>query len=154
DSDMYPPIFTGTMKMVTYRNGREPLDYTYEIYSKNNTTALLKITAPPREKGKKILMTQDNLWMYMPEVSRPIRLTRKQSFMGSTFSNEDMTSSRLYDDYDPTIAREKGDLVLLRLRGRRDDVAYATIEFWVDKDKMLPTEATYYGLAGKAIKKM
>jgi len=154
DESMYPPIFKGTMKMTTYRNGREPLVYDYEIYSKNNTTALLKIVAPPREKGKKILMTQDNLWMYMPEVSRPIRLTRKQSFMGSTFSNEDLTSSKMYDDYDPDIIDQKGNLVLLRLKGRRDDVAYATIDFWVDKDKMIPTEATYYGLAGKAIKKM
>ncbi len=154
DESMYPPIFKGTLKMTTYRNGREPLEYDYEIYSKNNTTALLKIAGPPREKGKKILMTKDNLWMYMPEVSRPIRLTRKQSFMGTTFSNEDLMSSKMVDDYDPDIIDEKGNLVLLRLSAKREDVAYAFIDFWVDKEKMIPTEATYYGLSGKAIKKM
>jgi outer membrane lipoprotein-sorting protein len=124
------------------------------MHGKGNNQALLEITEPAREKGKKILLTKDNLWMYIPSVSRPVRLSRKQSFMGSAFSNEDLMNSTMADDYDPEILDKKGELYLLSMKGKRRDVAYAKIEMWIHGKTKIPTEATYYGLSGKAIKKM
>jgi outer membrane lipoprotein-sorting protein len=154
DKSMYPQIFKATLRMITVRQSRKPLDYSYQIFSKDNKTALMEIMSPAREKGKKILMTEDNLWMYIPDVSRPIRLARKQSFMGSTFSNEDLMSSKMSDDYDPEVMDEKDNQYLLKLSARRADVAYASIDIWIDKDNLVPVMATYYGLSGKAIKRM
>ncbi len=154
DDSMYPAIFKSKMKMITYRKSRNPLEYIYIVYSKGHDHALMKIDSPAREKGKKILIVKDNLWMYIPTVSRPIRLSRKDSFMGSTFSNEDLLNSTLSDDYDPDIIDQKGNLYLLNLKAKRKDVAYAQIDIWVNRDTNIPTEAMYYGLSGKAIKKM
>lgn len=154
DDSMYPKIFKSTMKMITYRRNRTPLDYDYIVYSRGNDHARMEIIAPAREKGKKILIVKDNLWMYIPLVSRPIRLSRKDSFMGSTFSNEDLLNSAFSDDYDPEIIEQKGNLYLLNLKAKRPEVAYAQINIWVNKETGIPTEATYYGLSGKAIKKM
>lgn len=154
DNSMYPKIFKSTMKMITYRRNRTPLDYNYMVYSKGNDHSRMEIIAPAREKGKKILIVKDNLWMYIPLVSRPIRLSRKDSFMGSTFSNEDLLNSSFSADYDPDIIEQKGNLYLLNLKAKRLEVAYAQINIWVDEETDIPTEATYYGLSGKAIKKM
>jgi outer membrane lipoprotein-sorting protein len=114
----------------------------------------MEIVFPARDKGKKILLSDNNLWMYMPDVSRPIRLSRNQSFMGSTFSNEDVADSTWEDDYDPTITGEKGELILLSLKAKRKDVAYRQIDIWVNKDSHVPVEGVYFGLSGKPIKKI
>lgn len=154
DDSMFPQIFKSVMTMTNYKPGRKPQAFTYLILSKGSTKALMQITAPARDKGKKILLTDNNLWMYVPSVSRPIRMSKKDSFMGSSMSNEDMMNSTLSDDYDPEIIEEKGNQWLLQLKAKRPDVAYAKIEYWMDKDLRTPTEGTYYGLSGKAIKKM
>lgn len=154
DDSMYPQIFKSEMSMETYRKNRQPLKYVYLIYSEGADRALMNIVKPSRDKGKKILMNGDNLWMYMPDVSRPIRLSRKQAFMGSTFSNEDLADSGWADNYDAEITEQKGDKILLVLKAKRNDVAYAKIEMWIIAETKVPVDAVYYGLSGKAIKKM
>ncbi len=154
DDSMYPKIFKSVIGMKTVRPGRKPLSYTYLIYSKGGNKALMEITAPARDKGKKILMTGDNLWMYVPSVSKPVRLSKKDSFMGSSFSNEDLMNSDMADDYDAVIKDNKGRLYLLELTAKRPDVAYAKIELWVNEELMVPVEASYFGMSGRLIKKM
>ncbi len=154
DDTMYPKIFKAKMSMETIRKGRAPVKFIYEIYSKGGNKALMEIVYPARDKGKKILLLDNNLWMYMPEVSRPIRLSRNQSFMGSTFSNEDVSDSTWEDDYDPVITDEKGELILLTLKAKRKDVAYKQIDIWVNKESKVPIEGIYYGLSSKPIKKI
>jgi len=154
DDSMYPKIFKSKMSMETHRKNRKTLKFVYEIHSKGGDKALMEVIYPPRDKGKKILLLENNLWMYIPNVSRPIRLSREQAFMGSTFSNEDMTDSTWEDDYDPVITGEKGDMVLLTLKAKRRDVAYDRIDMWVIKETKVPVEGVYYGLSGKPIKKV
>lgn len=154
DESMYPQIFKSEMTMETIRPGRPVVKYTYIIYSKGSDNALMEIVFPKRDAGKKILLKGENLWMYMPNVSRPIRLTRSQSFMSSTFSNEDMTNTTWADDYDAEITEVKGSRIKMVMTAKRRDVAYAKIEMWVDDEKKIPVEAVYYGLSGKAIKRM
>ena len=154
DKSLYPQIFKSSLTMTTFRTGREPLAYKYEIFSKGTDKSLMKIVSPARDKGKKILLNGDNLWMYMPEVSRPIRLSRKQAFLGSTFSNEDLASSGWADNYNADITEQKGTMILLALTAKNKEVAYAKIEMWIDDSTKIPTEAVYFGLSGKAIKKM
>ncbi|MCX8093809.1 MAG: outer membrane lipoprotein-sorting protein [Candidatus Goldbacteria bacterium] len=154
DDSMYPKIFKAKMSMETIRKGRNPIKFVYEVYSKGGTKALMEIVYPARDKGKKILLLDNNLWMYVPDVSRPIRLSRNQSFMGSTFSNEDVSDVTWEDDYDPLITGEKGEMLLLTLKAKRKDVAYKQIDIWVNKETRVPTEGVYYGLSGKPIKKV
>jgi outer membrane lipoprotein-sorting protein len=154
DKSLYPEVYKSVITMTTVRAGRKPLANTFEVLSKGTDKSLMKITSPERDKGKKILKNGDNLWMYMPDISRPIRLSSKQSFMGSTFSNEDLASSGWEDNYSAEITGQNGTLILLTLSSKKKDVAYARIDMWLDDATKIPTEMTYYGLSGKAIKKM
>ncbi|HDQ26029.1 MAG TPA: outer membrane lipoprotein-sorting protein, partial [bacterium] len=94
------------------------------------------------------------LWMYMPNISRPIRLTKSRSFMGSTFSNEDISDTSWENNYDAEITKVRKDSVLLVLAAKRRDVSYARIEMWVNEEKRFPVEAHYYGLSGRQVRKM
>jgi len=154
DKSLYPEVYKSVITMTTVRAGRKPLANTFEVLSKGTDKSLMKITSPERDKGKKILKNGDNLWMFMPDISRPIRLSAKQSFMGSTFSNEDLASSGWEDNYSAEITDQKGNMILLTLSSKKKDVAYAKIDMWLDDATKIPTEMTYYGLSGKAIKKM
>jgi outer membrane lipoprotein-sorting protein len=154
DKSLYPAVYKSVITMTTVRAGRGPISNTFEVLSKGEDKSLMKITAPVRDKGKKILKNGDNLWMFMPDISRPIRLSSNQSFMGSTFSNEDLASSGWEDNYTAEITEQKGTLILLTLEAKKNDVAYAKIDMWLDDTTKIPTEMTYYGLSGKAIKKM
>jgi len=40
------------------------------------------------------------------------------------------------------------------MKAKRNDVAYAKIEMWIMAGTKVPVEAVYYGLSGKAIKRM
>lgn len=154
DKSLYPEVYKSTITMTTIRAGRRPLSNTFDIVSKGTDKSLMKITSPARDKGKKILLNGDNLWMFMPDISRPIRLTAKQSFMGSTFSNEDLAESGWEDNYSAEITEQKGTMILVVLTAKKKDVAYAKITMWLDDATKIPEEMTYYGLSGKAIKKM
>jgi outer membrane lipoprotein-sorting protein len=154
DKSLYPAVYKSVITMTTVRAGRNPLSNTFEVLSKGADKSLMKITAPARDTGKKILKNGDNLWMFMPDISRPIRLSANQSFMGSTFSNEDLASSGWEDNYTAEITKQKDTLILLTLKAKKNDVAYARIDMWLDDTTKIPTEMTYYGLSGKAIKKM
>jgi outer membrane lipoprotein-sorting protein len=154
DGSLYPKIYKSTVVMTTVRAGRKPLVNNFDIVSKGTDKSMMKITSPARDKGKKILQNGDNLWMYMPDISRPIRLSAKQSFMGSTFSNEDLSSSGWEDNYSAEITDQKGTLILVTLKAKKKDVAYAKIDMWLDDTNKIPSVMTYYGLSGKAIKKM
>lgn len=154
DDSMYPKSFKSEMVMETFRNNRDTLKYSYTIYSSGPDKVLMEITYPKRDIGKKILLKDNNLWMYLPSVSRPIRLTRSQSFMGSTLSNEDISDTTWENDYDPEIVKVTNDNVLMSLKAKRKDVAYKKIEMRINDRQNVPMEAFYYGLSGKAIKKM
>src|SRR4030065_722896 len=45
---------------------------------------------PPSEKGRATLRLGDNMWLYIPGVGKPIRITSLQSVVGGVFNNADI----------------------------------------------------------------
>lgn len=158
DSTLFPQTYEMTLSMVTHKPGLDDLSYLYEIIGQGEDRSLMTVTQPARERGKKILLSRQNLWLYVPDVSRPIRLTRKQSFMGSTFSNEDIMNSTLADDYSAEIlSREvRAGQIYFRalLTAKRRDVAYAKMEVGLDSAACIPDTIIYFGLSGRALKRL
>ena len=46
--------------------------------------------APASDKGRVTLRLGDNMWLYIPDVGRAIRITSLQSVTGSVFNNADI----------------------------------------------------------------
>ena len=158
DDALFPQTYEMMLSMVTHKPGLDDLNYLYEIIGQGEDRSLMTVIEPARERDKKILLSKENLWLYVPDVSRPIRLTRKQSFMGSTFSNEDMMNSTLADDYSAEIlareVRESRVYFQARLTAKRRDVAYAKMEVGLDSASCVPDTIVYFGLSGKALKQL
>lgn len=156
DDARFPGAYEMSLKMKTVRPGRDALDYAYNIIGVGEDKSLMTVTDPPRERDKQILLNEDNLWFFVPDVSRPVKLTRKASFMGSVFSNEDVMNSTLADDYTARVmsrSENSGRVHFhVELTAKTRSVAYAKMECGIDSASAIPDTITFFGLTGKALK--
>ena len=50
---------------------------------------------PPSDKGRATLRLGDNMWLYIPNVGKPVRITSLQSVIGGVFNNADILRAGL-----------------------------------------------------------
>lgn len=81
--------------------------YTRSIELKNwtmgNDYSMVLITAPAREKGQVFLKREQEMWNYIPKISRMVKLPpsmMSQGWMGSDYSNDDIVNQNsLVENY-------------------------------------------------------
>jgi len=126
----------------------------YEVYAKGAEKALLK-SLDPRNRGFRVLMLGDDMWITFPDVSRPIRITPAQRLVGQA-SNGDVAKTYYAVDYEPRLMREEKVgrrlCALLDLKAKRRGATYQRIEYWVDLATLEPVQANFYLASGKNAK--
>lgn len=74
-----------------------------QIMSKGTEQTLIKILSPAKEKGTATLKVGENIWNYLPNVDRTIKVPASMmsgSWMGSHFTNDDLVrESRYTEDF-------------------------------------------------------
>ena len=108
--------------------------------------------APASDKGRVTLRLGDNMWLYIPEVGRSIRITSLQSVTGSVFNNADILRVDYTAEYDVEGAQEQADAYILSLKAKTGEVAYDRLKMWVDKKALLPVTIEAYAASGLLIK--
>lgn len=107
---------------------------------------------PPTDAGRTTLRQGDNMWLYIPDVGRPIRIASLQSVVGGIFNNADLMRLDFSAEYDVTAVEEKPDSYRLSLKARTDAVAYDRLVMTVDRKLMLPLTIEAYAASGMLIK--
>jgi hypothetical protein len=79
------------------------------------------------------------MWLYIPGVGKPIRITSLQSVVGGVFNNSDILQLDYATEYTVEKVEEAGDEYLLHLKAKTRTVAYDRIRLWADRKKLLPT---------------
>jgi len=95
---------------------------------------------PASERGRSTLRLGDNMWLYIPNVGKPIRITSLQSVIGGVFNNSDILQLDYAAEYDVVKVDETGNEYLLLLKAKTKTVAYDQLKLWADKSKKLPTK--------------
>ncbi len=108
--------------------------------------------APASDKGRVTLRLGDNMWLYIPDVGRAIRITSLQSVTGSVFNNADILRIDYTAEYDVEATEEQGDAYLLTLKAKTGEVAYDRLKMWVDRKSILPAKIECYAASGLLIK--
>ena len=108
--------------------------------------------APPSDKGRVTLRLGDNMWLYIPEVGRSIRITSLQAVTGGVFNNADILRIDYTAEYHVEAAEEQKDAFLLSLKAKTGEVAYDKLKMWVDKQALLPTTIECYAASGLLLK--
>jgi hypothetical protein len=80
------------------------------------------------------------MWLYIPNVGKPIRITSLQSVVGGVFNNSDILQLDYAAEYDVEKVEETGKEYFLQLKAKNKTVAYDRLKMWADKNKKLPTK--------------
>ena len=89
--------FRMKIKVTSERPDQAKQEMFLETYVKDRTTSVVKFTDPARERGKAMLMVNDDLWMYIPGSKRTFRISPQQRLMGDV-SNADVARVNFADD--------------------------------------------------------
>jgi len=108
--------------------------------------------SPASEQGRSTLRLGENMWLYIPNVGKPIRITSLQSVVGGVFNNADIMRLDYHVEYDVDKMEEAGDTYLLSLKAKTGAVAYDRLEMTVDRDVLLPTTIECHAASGLLIK--
>ncbi len=106
-------------------------------------------------KGQYLLMVDDDMWLYIPNTRKPIRITPLQRLMGDA-SNGDVARTRYAEDYSAKLLRTEvldgTPCYVLDLKAKRDGATYNHIVYWVEKSNNRPKRAEIYLTSGKHYK--
>ena len=128
---------------------KEFLLYQARKDSNKMVSAFLK---PESEKGRTTLRVDENMWLYLPDVGRAIRITSMQSVVGGVFNNSDIMRLDFGVEYEITSQEDKGDIILVETKAKTDSVAYDKLVMQVDKKTTTPKQIDCYTSTGMLIK--
>lgn len=127
----------------------------YRVLSKGNENSIVLTTEPAAERGQAILMKGRDLWVFMPSVSQPIRLSLSQRLTGQV-ANGDIARANFTGDYHPKLLRsdtiEGEHYHVLELTGVDRSVTYQRVLLWVNQANYQPFKAEFYSLSGRLLK--
>lgn len=141
----------GAMTM-TVRTRNYTRSIKMEAWSKGKDYSLVRIVLPLKEKGTATLKSKQEIYTYLPQTDRTIRLTSGMmmgSWMGSHFTNDDLVKeSRLLDDYFAEVTfegrRDGGDVIDFTLTPKPDSaVVWGKIVVTV-VDERIPVKEVFY----------
>jgi outer membrane lipoprotein-sorting protein len=130
-------------------------------WAKGSDKAFVEYLAPPREKGKKMLKLDDQIWIYSPEPQdRIIAISGhllRQSVMGSDLSYEDLTENDTLKDLYEAVTEGETFIAdrhcwVLTLTGKKSGLTYASRKIWVDSQRWLPLKEDRFAKGGKLLK--
>ena len=127
----------------------------YRVLSKGNENTVIMILEPASERGQIMLMKGRDLWVFMPNVSQPIRLGLAQRLTGEV-ANGDLARANFAGDYNPRMLRSERldgeDYYVLELLAVDRGVTYRRVLLWVNKANYRPLKAEFYSLSNRLMK--
>src|SRR5690242_17388464 len=134
----------------------QPVDvHKYRVLSKGNENSIVMTTEPASERGQILLMKGRDLWIFVPSVSQPVRLSLSQRLTGQV-ANGDLARANFSGDYVPTILRtdtiDGEKYWVLELNGVDRSVTYHKVLYWVRQSNFWPYRAEFYSLSDRLLK--
>jgi len=140
DRNLNPESFESYRKLINIEPDGRKKEYTLFTVKKGIDKVASLFLAPASEKGRSTLRLGDNMWFYIPNVGKPIRITSLQSVVGGVFNNSDILQLDYAAEYDVEKVEEKGGEYLLYIKAKTKTVAYDRLKIWADKEKVLPVK--------------
>jgi outer membrane lipoprotein-sorting protein len=147
--------FQVDVAITSSQSGQASDSRSYRVLSKGNSNTVVMLTEPASERGQIILMKGRDLWVFMPEVSQPIRLALSQRLTGQV-ANGDLARANFAADYNPRILRSETigseTYVVLELLAVDRGVTYQRVVYWVRQKDNWPFKAEFYSLSNRLLK--
>lgn len=154
--------FEMTIRVASYN--RDQLDNTTLMkgYVTNGKMTSLIFLEPSNMKGRKILIKDNDIWLIVPNVKKPIRITASQRLMAG-ISYTDIAGVSYAEGYTAKLNGEESIVGLnadgnksdtdpcfiLELTAKDEGTKYNKIIIWVEEQDCLPVKADFFALSGK-----
>ncbi|HEY3628474.1 MAG TPA: outer membrane lipoprotein-sorting protein [Terracidiphilus sp.] len=146
--------FVTRVKITNYESGKPDEEKLYEVSQKGTDKTYVEFMTP-REKGRHLLMLGDDMWVFLPDTSRPVRITPLERLSGDA-SNGDVARTNYASDYTPAYLRDEKlgetECHVLELTAKRKGATYQRIIYWLNAQDARPVRAEFYLTSGKHIK--
>lgn len=124
----------------------------FQVFLKGKEKTLIVTKEPARDRGRNMLMLDRDFHAYVPNLKRSMRLSLAQKLTGQV-ANGDIARTRWAGDYNVTQEGEKANELQLLLKAKKENLTYAWIRLWVEKNTSRPLRTEYLALNGKTILK-
>jgi outer membrane lipoprotein-sorting protein len=131
---------------MTIERPRYTRDVSMKAWAKGDDYSLILITAPARDQGTTFLKRHNEIWNYVPNIDRIIKMPpsmMSQSWMGSDFTNDDLVrESSTVEDFEHSILREEEfdgrQTWVLELIPKPDTpIVWGKVLIWVEKESYI-----------------
>ena len=138
DRNLEPEAYETYRKIINVEPDGKRKEYVLYLVKKGKDKVAGVFLDPPGDKDRAILRLGDNMWLYIPNVGKPVRITSLQSATGGVFNNSDILRIDYSAEYDVEALRDSSGLELFHLRAKSKTVAYARLRLWALKQELLP----------------
>jgi hypothetical protein len=152
DANLQPESFESYRKLINIEPSGAKREFLLYTVKKGHDKIVSLFLSPASEKGRATLRLGDNMWLYIPNVGKPIRITSLQSVVGGVFNNADIMRLDYNVEYDVQNLEDKKEEYLLDLKAKTAAVAYDKLKMWVDRKTIVPTKIECYAATGLLIK--
>lgn len=140
DRNLNPDSYESYKKLINIEpNGKKKEFILFTVKKGKDKVAAIFIS-PASEKGRSTLRLGENMWLYIPNVGKPIRITSLQSVVGGVFNNSDILRLDYTSEYNVEMVEDRNTEYILDLKAKTKTVAYDKLKMWATKDNLVPTK--------------
>ena len=152
DRNLNPESFEMYRKLINIEPDGAKKEFILYSVKKGRDRIASVFLSPVSEKGRSTLRIEENMWLYIPNVGKPIRTTSLQSVTGGIFNNADIMRLDYSAEYHCEKVENEEGRYLLYLKAKTGAVAYDRVKMWADHKNLLPTKIECYASSGMLLK--
>ena len=154
DRNLAPESYEMYRKLINVEPDGKRKEFVLYTAKKGRDSMVGLFLEPSTDAGRTTLRRGDNMWLFIPDVGKPIRITSLQSVVGGIFNNADLMRLEFSTEYNVDAIEDQGDTYLLSLKAKTDSVAYDRLSMVVDKSSLLPLSIEAFAASGLLIKRL
>lgn len=152
DRKMEPQTYEMVRKLVNIEPDGKRKEFVLYSVKKGSDKVVALFLDPASERDRATLRLGENMWLYIPSVGKPVRITSLQSVTGGIFNNADILALEFSVEYAVEKVDEDAAVYTLALKARNGSVAYDRLTMKVDRKTMLPISIDCFAASGLLIK--
>jgi outer membrane lipoprotein-sorting protein len=147
--------FVTEVKISSSKPGEPAEERLYRVLARGADQSIVQVVEPSADRGQSLLMKGRDLWLYVPDVAQPVRLSLSQRLTGQV-ANGDLARANFSADYDAALSKTEtvdgAELTVLELTAKEKSVAFAKVMLWVNATNAHPVKAEFYSVSGRLLK--
>jgi len=152
DRNLNPESFEMYRKLINVEPDGSKKEFVMYSVKKGKDKIASVFLSPASEKGRSTLRIGENMWLYIPNVGKPIRITSLQSVTGGVFNNSDIMRVDYSAEYNCEKVEPSDNGHILHLKAKTNSVAYDREKMWVYGKRLLPDKIVCFASSGMLIK--